>query len=93
MKAVPRWLSAGVCAFVALVWLNQSIGGPDWARFRERVEAGEASVVERAWYPMAFLYRRSLDESIYWSTAGAILGLPYDATDLDRGHVTRGCFS
>ena len=80
-----RGVAAGLCAFVALVWVNQGIGGVGWERFRDRVEAGEASVLERAWYPLSFLYRRSLDEALYRATAGAVLGLPYDAAVLDRG--------
>lgn len=72
--------------FVAFVWVNQGVGAGDWESLKARVvEQRSASAVERAWYPLAFLYRRSLDEAIYWSTSGAILGRSYDASVLDRG--------
>ncbi|CAN5924066.1 hypothetical protein BH11MYX4_BH11MYX4_30660 [soil metagenome] len=66
-------------AFIALVWLNQSIGGKDWEALRDRTFADpQAHLTELVRWPFLFLYRRSGDEAIYFATASATLGLPYD---------------
>lgn len=66
--------------FVPLFWLNQSVGGADWEAYRDRVKANlSANVVETLRYPTSFLYRRSGDEEIYFATANATLGRPYNA--------------
>ena len=72
------WLLA-LSAFVACIWLNQSVGGKDWEDLRDRVFAAPASnPVQFARYPFVFLYRRSADERLYYEAAGAMLGAPYD---------------
>jgi hypothetical protein len=86
-RAARAALAAIVCAFIAAVWLNQSVGGKDWEAARDRVSSGSASVVESIRYPFTFLYRRSHDEQIYWATAGAILGEPIDRDVFERGAV------
>ena len=66
-------------AFIALGWLNQSIGGKDWEALRDRTFAEPKDhVFDLVRYPFIFLYRRSGDEAIYFATASATLGLPYD---------------
>ncbi len=88
MDRRPPWFTALVAlaapallaAFVACVWLNQSVGGKDWEELRDRVFAAPASYpVQYARYPFVFLYRRSADERLYYEAAGAMLGGPYDA--------------
>ncbi len=86
MPAFRRLGPFAAFVFVAFVWVNQGIGAGDWNAFKARVvETQTASTAERVWYPLAFLYRRSLDEAIYWSTSGAVLGRSYDPEVLDRG--------
>jgi hypothetical protein len=76
-----------LAAFVACVWLNQSVGGKDWERARDRVFASPAEhPVQAARYPFVFLYRRSLDERYYYETAGAILGEPADTAVVRQMH-------
>ena len=66
-------------SFIALVWLNQSLGGPDWEAFRDRTNADpSAHVVDAIRYPLMFLYRRAPDEALYYATASATLGRHYD---------------
>ena len=66
-------------AFIALVWLNQSTGGQEWDAMRERTFAAPGDhVFDLLRYPFTFLYRRSPDEAIYFATASATLGQPYD---------------
>jgi hypothetical protein len=73
------WLRIALAAFVACVWLNQSVGGKDWEELRDRVFAAPAEhPLQYARYPFVFLYRRSADERIYFEAAGAMLGRPYD---------------
>jgi hypothetical protein len=71
-------------AFIALVWLNQSVGGTEWEALRDRTFAAQPMSAEHAFdlvrYPFIFLYRRSGDEAIYFETASATLGLPYDTS-------------
>ena len=69
-----------LAAFAACVWCNQ---GPSSRRYEGLVaaSAGGASaraLVVRAWLPLAFLYRRSADEELYFAVANAIRGVPYD---------------
>lgn len=75
-----RWRALVVTAFIALVWLNQSVGGKDWDELRDHTSA--APFFDRIRYPIMFLYRRSGDEAIYYETASATLGLPYDTSVL-----------
>jgi hypothetical protein len=73
------WLRVALAAFVACVWLNQSVGGKDWEELKGRVFAAPAEhPVQYARYPFVFLYRRSADERIYFEAAGAMLGRAYD---------------
>ena len=67
-------------ALIALVWLNQSVGGAEWEALRDRTFAAapEANVLDLVRYPLMFLYRRSPDETLYFATASATLGLPYE---------------
>ncbi len=74
-----RWRATAFTAFVALLWLNQSLGGADWEAFRDRTLAAPAAhVVDAVRYPFMFLYRRAPDEALYYATASATLGRPYD---------------
>jgi hypothetical protein len=74
-----RWRAVAFTSFVALVWLNQSLGGADWEAFRDRtLAAPSAHVVDAIRYPFMFLYRRAPDEALYYATASATLGRPYD---------------
>jgi hypothetical protein len=74
-------------AFVACVWLNQSVGGKDWEALRDRTFAAPREhPLLAARYPFVFLYRRSLDERYYYETSGAILGLPADEAVLAQMH-------
>lgn len=79
-----RWHALAFTAFIALVWLNQSVGGQEWEARKERTfTAGEspaAHVYDLVRYPFLFLYRRSGDEAIYFETASATFGRPYDTT-------------
>jgi hypothetical protein len=81
-------LPALVCAFIAGVWLNQSVGHKEWEAIRYGVfTAPREHPVDLIRYPFIFLYRRSHDEEIYFATASAILGQPYDQDALLRGGV------
>ena len=83
MNARRRWLAMAFTTFVALLWLNQSVGGKDWEEVRDRtLEAPSRHVADTLRYPFLVLYRRDPDEAIYYATASATLGLPYDATVL-----------
>jgi hypothetical protein len=69
-------------AFVACLWCNQ---GPSARRYEALAAsagapsgAGLAPALVRAWLPVAFLYRRSADEELYFAVANAIRGAPYD---------------
>lgn len=74
-----RALAAWVFAFVACVWLNQSVSVEAWRPIRDRVWVSHAaSVLETVRYPFTFLYRRSGDERIYHSVALALRGLEPD---------------
>jgi hypothetical protein len=66
-------------AFVACVWLNQSMSLIACAKLRNVVFADPAAhVFDTLRYPLVFLYRRSADEAMYYGTAAQILGQPYD---------------
>jgi hypothetical protein len=74
-----RWRAIAFTSFVALLWLNQSLGGTDWEAFRDRTNAApSAHVVDAVRYPLMFLYRRAPDEALYYATASATLGRHYD---------------
>jgi hypothetical protein len=74
-----RWRAIAFTSFIALVWLNQSLGGTDWEAFRDRTNAApSAHVVDAVRYPLMFLYRRAPDEALYYATASATLGRHYD---------------
>ena len=64
-------------AFIAIGWLNQSIGGKEWDALKERTFSDRSAIDVIRW-PFVFLYRRSGDEAIYFATASATFGLPYD---------------
>jgi uncharacterized membrane protein len=72
----PRFAFA-VTALVGCVWLNQ---GPSIRRCKELTN--EAAAPDhpflRAWLPIAFAYQRSTDEELYFATANAMRGEPYD---------------
>src|SRR5215467_1722357 len=73
------WVRVAVAAFVACVWLNQSVGGKDWEDLRDEVFAAPSEhPLQYARYPFVFAYRRSADERLYYEAAGAMLGRPYD---------------
>ena len=66
-----------VAAAIGCVWLNQ---GPSSARYEALVAraASPARLVLRAWLPLAFAYRRSADEELYFAIASAIRGRSFD---------------
>jgi hypothetical protein len=80
--------SCTVAVVVACVWLNQ---GPSLAHY-EQMQQGVTALVggppllQRAWQPFAFLYRKSADEELYFNTALAIRGLPFDRSVILRAH-------
>lgn len=74
-----RGRAVAFTAFVAMLWLNQSVGNKDWEALRDRTFAAPSEhVADYVRYPFIFLYRRSGDEAIYYETASATFGLPYD---------------
>jgi hypothetical protein len=83
VKARTReWVALAFAAFVALVWLNQGVSLREW---QERSPSGSARSRARVVQdviraPFLFLYRRALDEEMYFATASAMLGRPYDET-------------
>jgi hypothetical protein len=87
-----RRLGPFLVAFIACVWLNQSVGVTAWEKLRYLVFTDPAAhLVDAARYPFIFLYRRSADEAMYYGTAAQILGEPYDHEVFDlhsRGRVT-----
>ena len=73
------WRAVAFTSFVALIWLNQSLGGTDWEAFRDRTNADpSAHVFDAVRYPLMFLYRRAPDEALYYATASATLGRHYE---------------
>jgi hypothetical protein len=64
-----------VAALVGCVWLNQ---GPSIRRCNELTSEAGAHPLLRAWLPIAFAYQRSSDEELYFATANAMRGVPYD---------------
>jgi Glycosyltransferase family 87 len=87
-----RRLGPLLVAFIACVWLNQSVGLIAWEKLRYLVFTDPAAhLVDAARYPFIFLYRRSTDEAMYYGTAAQILGEPYDHEVFElhsRGRVT-----
>lgn len=78
-RARKSMLAALLAAFVACVWLNQSVGQKALEDLRDEVFADpSAHRFDYVRYPLLFLYRRATDEALYEVTAAAILGLPYD---------------
>jgi hypothetical protein len=68
-------------AIVGFGWLNQGASIGRYARMRDDVE-GSHRVTISAWarLSLAFLYRRSSDEELYYATAEAMQGKPFDRT-------------
>ncbi len=62
-------------AFIGCVWLNQ---GPSIERRQALMAEAPSHPLLRAWLPIAFVYQRSSDEELYFATANAIRGAPYD---------------
>ncbi len=87
-----RRLGPILVAFIACVWLNQSLGLIAWEKLRYQVFTDPAAhVFDAARYPFVFLYRRSADEAMYYGTAAQILGQPYDHEVFElhsRGRLT-----
>jgi hypothetical protein len=81
----PR-IAFAVAAFVACVWVNQ---GPTIPRCDELARKADVDPVVRAWLPLAFAYQRSTDEELYYASASAIRGAPYDerAVSTMRGDI------
>lgn len=78
-RPITRLRALAFTSFVALVWLNQALGGADWEAYRDRTLADpSAHLVDAIRYPFMFLYRRAPDEALYYATASATLGRPYD---------------
>jgi len=84
----PR-LALAAAAFVACAWNNQ---GPSTRRYEELSARAEGHPLLQAWLPVAFAYRRSADEELYFATANAIRGAPYDRELLlaKRGEAPAG---
>lgn len=82
-----RVVAIAFTAFVALVWLNQGTYGAEYEAARARTfESPGEHVVDLLRSPFMFLYRRSRDEALYFATASATLGQPYDSGVLaERG--------
>lgn len=79
MHVRKRLIAIVFTAFVALVWLNQGTYGADYEASRARTfEAPGEHIVDLLRSPFMFLYRRSRDEALYFATASATLGQPYD---------------
>jgi len=80
-----------LAALTGLVWLNQ---GPSSTRYDALISipAAERGIALRAWLPFAFAYRRAVDEELYYATANAIRGAPFDRAMLSarRGYVPEG---
>jgi len=79
-RAVTNPRSAFLAAaFIACLWCNQ---GPSARRYAALASASAEDpgthTLLRAWLPVAFLYRRSADEELYFAVANAIRGAPYD---------------
>ena len=91
-RPLSRRLAPLVVAFIACVWLNQSVGLLTWEKVRYGVFTDPgAHVFDAVRYPFIFLYRRSGDEIMYYGTAAQILGQPYDHQVLSvhtRGRVS-----
>ncbi|MBX3226837.1 MAG: DUF2029 domain-containing protein [Labilithrix sp.] len=64
------WGALVLVLVVGAVWLNQGVGLARW-----KAERGTASAIAA---PFQFLYRRAPDEEMYFATASATLGEPYD---------------
>ncbi len=64
-------------ALVACVWLDQ---GPPADRYEtlSAIAASPGHLALRVWLPLAFAYRRSADEELYFAIANAVRGAPYD---------------
>jgi hypothetical protein len=82
-SSAPRlreWAALAAVLFVAVVWLNQGGSLRSWLERDARVAAGaeEISTLDAIRRPFGFLYRRALDEEMYFATASATLGEPYD---------------
>ncbi len=82
------WLGFASTVIVACLWLNQ---GPSLQTYERSLGESAATgwvsaLVRRAHQPFAFLYRRSADEELYFDTALAIRGLPFDRSLLLRTH-------
>lgn len=74
-----RYLAFLFAAFVGCVWLNQ---GPSLARYDALASEAALHPLLRIWLPLAFAYRRSADEELYFATANAIRGKPFDESVL-----------
>src|SRR5258708_15440083 len=72
----PR-VACVAAATIALVWINQ---GPSFGRYEELANEAKSGAhpLLRAWMPLAFAYRRSADEELYFAIANAIRGAPFD---------------
>lgn len=68
-------LAFAAAAFIGCLWLNQ---GPSIERRQALMAEAPSHPFLRAWLPIAFVYQRSSDEELYFATANAIRGAPYD---------------
>ncbi len=74
-----RFLPFAVACLLACVWLNQGRSLADTDALAAEIAANpEAHALDRARFPLLFLYRRSNDEELYFNVANAIRGVPYD---------------
>jgi hypothetical protein len=73
---------------IACLWLNQgpSLEGYQRAKSQPPPPGWGAGLVHRLHQPLAFLYRKSADEELYFNTALAIRGLPFDRLVILRAH-------
>ena len=74
-----RHLAFLFAALVGCVWLNQ---GPSLRRYDALASEAALHPLLRTWLPLAFVYRRSADEELYFATANAIRGAPFDESVL-----------
>ncbi|MEO7113185.1 MAG: hypothetical protein ABI183_22290, partial [Polyangiaceae bacterium] len=74
--------------FASAFWLNQGVPRARFLAMLETIKADPSHhVVMTAWYPLAFLYHRAIDEQMYFELSGAMLGR---GANPDFMHEVRG---
>lgn len=74
--------------FATAFWLNQGVPRARFLAMLDTIKSAPSEhVVMAAWYPLAFLYHRAIDEQMYFELSGAMLGR---GVDRDFMRTTRG---